>query len=64
MSTFKVTLHWDFIVESDTTDQAKLMVAELTDAFFQKVARLDEFAYEAISTEMLDYRGAGADAGL
>lgn len=64
MSTFKVTLHWDFIVESDTTDQAKLMVAELTDAFFQKVARLDEFAYESISAEMLDLLGAGVDAGL
>lgn len=64
MSTFKVTLHWDFIVESDTTDQAKLTVAELTDTFFQKVARLDEFAYEGITSELIDGLGAGVNAGL
>ena len=64
MSTYKVSLHWDFIVESDTTDQAKLIVAELTDDTFQKMARLDEFAYESITTELLDHQGAGVDARL
>lgn len=64
MSTFKVTLHWDFIVEATSHDQSKLVVAELTDPLFQKMTRLDEFAYESITAEMIDSQGAGVDARL
>lgn len=64
MSTYKVSLRWDFIVEADTDWQAKMAVAELTAQPFTKVARDDMFAYEDMSAQLIDNLGAGVHAGL
>lgn len=64
MSTYIVKLEWEFIVEADTVDLAKLAVANLTDHFFQEMVRFPEFSCENITAELVDGMGAGVDAGL
>lgn len=64
MSTYKVSMRWDFIVEADTETAAKMAVAELTAHPFTKVADDDMFAYEDITAYEIDNLGAGVSAGL
>jgi len=64
MSTYKVTLHWEFVVESNSEENAKLVVGELTNNLFLQVVNLPEFAYESMDAVTIDSRGAGVDARL
>lgn len=64
MSTYKVSLQWDFIVEADTDWQAKMAVAELTAHAFTSVADDESFAYENLVAHEIDIVGAGVDARL
>lgn len=64
MSTYKVSLQWDFIVEAESDTAAKMAVAELTAHAFTSVADDESFAYENLTAYEIDSRGAGVDARL
>lgn len=64
MSTYKVTVQWDFIVEAEDDMAAKMVVVDLTDQCFQRIVRDPQFSYENLTTETLNVVGAGVDARL
>ena len=64
MSTYKVTVQWDFIVEAGGDMAAKMAVVDLTDDCFQKIVRDPMFSYENLTAELLNPVGAGVDARL
>lgn len=64
VKTFRVTMCWDFIVESDTETTAENHIAKLTESFFTETSRMPEFAIEYFQVKLLDERVSGVDAKL